>query len=80
MSDPSLMRQTRISPPNPARRCLAWGEPAINVMSGGAGASHPGAGKAIDASFEPKNRPCARCGAVFETTPARRMLCARCFK
>ena len=72
------MKQTRIKPPDPARRCLAWGEIAVDVK-GSPSASHPGAGKAVDL-FEPKERPCARCGNRFTTTPTRRMQCARCFR
>ena len=30
--------------------------------------------------FESRERPCARCGRAFETTPKRRMLCANCYK
>ena len=29
--------------------------------------------------FTKRERPCARCGKRFTTTPARRMLCAGCF-
>ena len=66
--------------PNPARRCNAWGEPAINIIAPRDSGRHPGAGKAVDLSWKPKDRPCARCGAVFETTPKRRLLCERCFR
>ena len=29
--------------------------------------------------FVSRRRPCSLCGREFETTPARRMLCRRCF-
>ena len=34
----------------------------------------------VETQFESRERPCARCGKRFETTPARRMLCKPCYK
>ena len=64
---------------DPSLRCLAWGEISVNIKADPA-TRWPGAGMAVDRGFSTKGRPCAMCGASFETTPTRRLLCARCYR
>ena len=72
--------QPKIAVPDPGQRVKGWGGvPAVSDRLGGPDGPRPAAGLAQDRDFEPRERPCVGCGKAFETTAARRLLCAHCF-
>ena len=66
-----------IQVPDPGRRVASWG--GVGGRGRDADRSQPRPGVEADQQFQGRERPCARCGKAFETTPARRMLCGPCF-
>ena len=63
--------------PDPALAVASWG--AVPSKAGNRADGLSKYQRPERPEFEGRERPCTRCGNVFETTPTRRLLCARCF-
>ena len=81
------MKQTRISVPDPAHRCRAWGANPASFDIDLANSRHDEAARErvsipktrYESKIDAPERPCARCAQPFQPSVTRRLLCKGCF-